>query len=244
MKIALFEGEDTRKDRRPMTIRHKLIAALLLAFPVAPVLPLLAQEPNPPAEQNQQLDPQSVPSEQPPAAAPQPGYDQPRPQPRPAPPARAGWHRFDEPDAVEHPVLPVNLTLPAGIWLNVRVDQSLSSDHNKAGDIWTATLTQPVIADGRVIAQRGQIVGAPVAEAQKTGHGHKESRLAVDLNQLTLADGRQVRIQSRLIEFHGPPVYRGREAAAVVTTVATGAAIGGAVGGGSGAGVGAAGGVV
>ena len=84
-----------------MTIRHKLIAALLLAFPVAPVLPLLAQEPNPPSEQNQQLDPQSPPSEQPPAAVQQPGYDQPRPQPRPAAPARGNWHRFDEPEAVE-----------------------------------------------------------------------------------------------------------------------------------------------
>ena len=227
-----------------MTIRHKLIAALLLAFPVAPVLPLLAQEPNPPAEQNQQLDPQSAPSEQPRVAAPQPGYDHPRPQSRPAQPARAGWHRFDEPDRVEHPALPMNMTLPAGTWLNVRVDQGLSSDHNKAGDVWTATLTQPLIVDGRVLARRGQIVGGTVAEAQKSGHGKKESRLALDLNQLTLADGRQVRIQSRLIEFHGPPVYRGREIAAVGTTVATGAAIGGAVGGGSGAGIGAAGGVV
>lgn len=227
-----------------MYIRHKLIAALLLAFPVAPVLPLVAQEPNPPAEQNQQLDPQSPPSEQSPAAAPQPGYDQPRPQPRPAPPARNGWHRFDEPDPVEHPALPMNLTLPAGAWLNVRVDQGLSSDHNKAGDIWTATLMQPVIVDGRVLAQRGQIVGGTVAEAQKAGHGKKDSRLALDLNQLTLADGRQVRVQSRLIEFHAPPAMRGREAAAVGTTVATGALVGGAVGGGSGAGIGAAGGVV
>ena len=55
-----------------MTIRHKLIAALLLAFPVAPVLPLLAQEPNPPAEQNQQLDPQSATSEQPARPTPPP----------------------------------------------------------------------------------------------------------------------------------------------------------------------------
>jgi len=83
----------------------------------------------------------------------------------------------------------MNLTLPAGTWLNVRVDQGLSSDHNKAGDVWTATLTQPLIVDGRVLARRGQIVGGTVAEAQKAGHGKKESRLALDLNQLTLADG-------------------------------------------------------
>jgi hypothetical protein len=231
-----------------MNIRHTLIATLLLAFPVAPVLPLLAQEPNPPAQQNQQLDPQSTPSEQPPLAAPQPGPQpnvaQPMLQPRPAPPARTGWHRFDEPDPVEHSALPMNLTLPAGTWLNVRLDQGLSSDHNKPGDIWTATLTQPLIVDGRILAQRGQIVGGTVVEAQKSGHGNKQSRLALDLNQLTLADGRQVHIQSRLIEFHAPPMNHGREAAAVLTTVGVGAAIGGAVGGGAGAGIGAAGGVV
>ena len=226
-----------------MNIRHNLIAALLLAFPVAPVLPLLAQEPTPPTEQNQQLEPQPNPPEEPPVAAPQYPVQQPLPQTRPAPPARSGWHRFDEPDVVEHPALPINMTLPAGAWLHIRIDQGLSSDHNKPGDIWTGTLTQPLIVDGRVLAHRGQTIGGAVADAQKSSHS-KPSRLGLDLNLLTLADGRQARIQSRLIEFHQPPTNKGREAAAVGTTIGAGAAIGGAVAGGAGAGVGAAAGVV
>ncbi len=226
-----------------MNIRQQLILTLMLAFPVAPVLPLLAQEPAPPAEQNQPSDLQPLPSEQPSAPAPQYGAPQPLPQAQPAPPARNGWHRFDEPDAVQHPALPVHLNLPAGAWLNIRIDQGLSSDHNNPGDVWTGTLTQPLIVDGRVLAHRGQTVGGTVADAQKSRHG-KPSRLGLDLNLLTLADGRQAHIQSRLIEFREPPTNKGREAAAVGTTIGVGAAIGGAVAGGPGAGIGAAAGVV
>jgi hypothetical protein len=65
----------------------------------------------------------------------------------------------------------------------------------------------------------------------------------LDLNELTLADGRQIPVKSRLMEFRGPTSW-GRDAVGVGTTVATGAAIGAAVNGGVGAGVGAAAGVV
>ena len=136
-----------------------------------------------------------------------------------------------------------NSPSPPGTWINLRVDQELSSDHNRPGDVWTATLTQPIIVNGRVVAQRGQTVGGVVAEAEKAGRAKGTSRLALDMNELMLADGRQIPIRSRLMEFRGT-TSKGRDAAAVGTTVATGAAIGAAVNGGVGAGVGAAAGVV
>ncbi len=36
------------------------------------------------------------------------------------------------------------------------VNEPLSSDHNVSGDTFTATLTQPLIANGYVVARRGQ----------------------------------------------------------------------------------------
>lgn len=228
-----------------MSIRHNSKFAFLLALPVAFALPALAQEGSYPAERQQ--EPPQAQSEGPYQGQPQGQYPQqyqPMPQQRaPITAQRGGWHRFDEPDALAHPALPLQLTIPPGTWINVRVDQPLSSDHNKPGDAWTATLTQPVIVNGRVVALRGQTVGGVVAEAQKAGRAKGTSRLGLDLNELTLADGRQIPVSSRLMEFRGGTSY-GRDAAAVGTTVATGAAIGAAVNGGVGAGVGAAAGVV
>src|SRR5262245_49420057 len=80
-----------------------------------------------------------------------------------------GWHRFGEQPPADSPSLPspLTLTLPAGSWISVRADQPLSSDYSRPGDGFTATLSQPLIADGRVVARRGQTVGGLVAVAEK-----------------------------------------------------------------------------
>lgn len=215
-----------------MTIRHSSKFSFLLALPVALCLPAYAQEVSAQPEQQEPVQEQVQEQMQPPPAH--------RP---PITAQRGGWHRFDEPDAVMRPALPLQLTIPAGTWINLRIDQELSSDHNRPGDVWMATLTQPVIVNGRVIAQRGQTVGGVVAEAEKAGRAKGTSRLGLDMNEMTLADGRQIPIRGRLMEFRGS-TSKGRDAVGVGATVATGAAIGAAVNGGVGAGVGAAAGVV
>jgi hypothetical protein len=138
---------------------------------------------------------------------------------------------------------PKHLTIPAGTWITVRVNEPLSSDHNKPGDAFFATLAQPIIVNGLVIAHRGQGVSGMVSEAQKAGRVSGLSKLGLELTEVGLADGGQAQVKTRLMERHGDTSY-GRDAAAIGTTVGTGAAIGAAVNGGVGAGVGAAAGVV
>jgi len=180
-----------------------------------------------------------------------------------SPPPSGGWRRFDpstssSPD-VQQPqdpgpqvrsrnqqAPPQNsrpLTVPVGTWITIRVNEPISSDHSQPGDIFTATLAQPLIAGGRIIARRGQTVSGVVSEAQKAGRVKGVSRLGLELTEIGLADGRQVQVKTRLMERRGDTSY-GRDAAAIGTTVGAGAAIGAAVNGGVGAGVGAAAGVV
>src|ERR1044071_6607427 len=52
--------------------------------------------------------------------------------------------------------VPSQVTLPAGTYVRVRVNDKLSSDKNQPGDFFTATLEQPLVANGVVVAQRGQ----------------------------------------------------------------------------------------
>ncbi len=172
--------------------------------------------------------------------------------------AQTGWRKFGEPATAAAPPLeqaqqadqagrpmpsPSALTVPAGTWITVRVDQPISTDHNQQGDPFTATLAQPLVVNGRVIARRGQTVAGVVAEAQKAGRVKGTSRLALQLTEMSLADGRQIPISSKLTQRRGETSV-GSDAAAIGTTTGVGAAIGAVADGGFGAGMGAIGGAV
>ena len=131
------------------------------------------------------------------------------------------------------------LTMRTGTTLTVRLNQPLSSDHNQLADVFSATLAQPVVVLGIVVAQRGQTVIGHVVEAKKAGLVKGVSRLGITLTNLTLVDGRNVPIQSQLLVRSGPTSV-GRDAAAIAGTTGLGAAIGAAANWGRGAAIGAA----
>ena len=137
------------------------------------------------------------------------------------------------------PVTSPPLTMRPGTILTVRPNEPLSSDHNQVGDVFSASLDQPVVVLGIVVAQRGQIVAGHVVEAKKAGRVHGVSRLGITLTDLSLVNGQTVPIQSQLLVLKGS-TPRGRDAAAIAGTAGVGAAIGAAVDGGTGAAVGAA----
>jgi hypothetical protein len=146
----------------------------------------------------------------------------------PAPPTQV-------PSMVVAPIL----TIPAGTFVTVRLMGGLSSDTNVQGDGFSATLEQPIVVDGWVVARRGQIAVGRVVSAQKAGRVKGVSSLGVALSDLPLVDGRQLPVESQLIQTSAGP-SKGRDAAAIAGTTGLGAAIGGAVDGGAGAGIGAA----
>ncbi len=133
---------------------------------------------------------------------------------------------------------PSQLMLPAGAWISVRVNQQLSSDHNLPGDFFLASLAQPLVVSGFVVARRGQTVGGRVAVAQKAGRRSGTSRLGFELTEISLVDGQQLPVVTQLMEYAGGASV-GEDAAVIATTTGMGAAIGAAVDGGRGAGIGA-----
>ena len=135
--------------------------------------------------------------------------------------------------------VPSQLTLPAGTWITASVDQKLSSDHNQAGDTFSMTLTQPLVANGFVVARRGQTTAGRVGEAVKAGRVKGTSRLALEVTELSLADGQVAPISTRLVQYSGG-TSNGRDATAIATATGVGAAIGAAADDGRGAGIGAA----
>jgi hypothetical protein len=160
----------------------------------------------------------------------------------------AGWRRMNQPQEPQAqgpppasrplPPLPPELTIPPGTYLTIRANQVLSSDHNQQGDAFSATLVKPVVVDGIVVADRGQVIQGRISEAQKAGRAQGTSRLGLELTDMTLVDGHQVPVHTQLVNRNGSTSV-GRDAATVGTTTALGAIIGAAAGLGKGAAIGA-----
>lgn len=201
-----------------------------LALAACLIAPALAQDqqqapPDQPAADQQQPPPGDA--APPPAEAPPPQGDVgPPPSSQAAPP-------------VNQPVAPATLTLPAGTVISVRVMQQLSSDRNQVGDRFSASLEQPLIANGWVVARRGQIATGRVVVADKGAHGGP-SKLGVQIIELTLVDGQILPVDTQFTQSSAP---RGRDTSRDVSTVATttviGTMIGAIAGGGTGAAIGA-----
>lgn len=136
-------------------------------------------------------------------------------------------------------MVPPILTIPAGTFVTIRLMGGLSSDNNQQGDGFSGTLEQPIVVDGWVVARRGQIAVGHVVSVQKAGRVKGVSSLGVALSDIPLVDGKQLPVQSQLIQTSAG-TSKGRDAAAIAGTTGLGAAIGGAVDGGTGAGIGAA----
>jgi len=134
--------------------------------------------------------------------------------------------------------LPETLTIPAGTVIQIRTSDWLSSDHNKKGDEFTATLAQPIVADGWVVMRRNQSIVGQVTDAVRAGRVKGVSKLQLELSRMTLVDGQLVPVQTTLLNASAG-TSNGRDAAAIGVTTGTGAAIGAAAAGGPGAAIGA-----
>jgi len=134
---------------------------------------------------------------------------------------------------------PKTVTIPAGTLLAVRIDQALSTDRNKAGDSFAASLDQPLVVDGMVIAERGARVEGRVTEADPGGRVSGLSQMALQLIRLNTSDGQKVNVSTESFTKQAAS-ERKKDAVKVGAAAGIGAAIGAIAGGGKGAAVGAA----
>ena len=200
----------------------KVVDSLSVSGESAPTSP-------PDVESSQPAPSQSA--DEPPQAADEPPQTADTP-PQPAPQT----HSFGS-DAQQQTV-PASLHLSSGTMISVRLNQGLSTNHNKSGDPFTATLEQPVVVNGWVVARRGQTIEGRILNSVKGGRIKGTSKLQIALTRLTLVNGQQLPIQTQLVQASGGTT-RGRDASAIGTTTGTGAVIGAIAGAGEGAAIGA-----
>ncbi len=141
--------------------------------------------------------------------------------------------------AAPSPPPPLQVVLKAGMLISARTTERLSSERNQAGDGFTATLEQPLVVDGWVIAERGAHLEGKVVGPQRTAGGKGSSDLAIVLTQLSTSDGQRIPIETETFEKHGQSATAGEDVTKVAVGAVIGAAIGAIAGGGKGAGIGA-----
>jgi hypothetical protein len=159
---------------------------------------------------------------------PQDNQDQQDPNQAPPPRGRRYPNRT-RPEAQPSGPVPANITIPTGKVIFARLNEPLSSDHNHPGDTFTATLDQPIVVDGWVVARRGETIVGTVTQAQKAGRVKGVSHLGLELTDITIVDGNQMPVKAEL--WNGSAgTSHGNDAAAIATSTGAGTIIGAGAG--------------
>jgi len=231
---AAAPAEPDRKPS-PMARRERREKPVRIAQARPPAQPQLTQPINRQRPVNDARQEPATPIQQ----SPQPETVQ-APVPAPAPAAPPVLAAPEPAPRVELPVVesPHSVTIQAGTVLNVRIGETLSTKHNQSGDTFLATLDQPLVVDGFVIAERGARLEGRVVESNPGGKVQGTAHLTVQLAKLNTSDGQHVSINTASYTRQAGS-SRGTDAAKIGAGAAIGAAIGAIAGGGKGAGIGA-----
>jgi hypothetical protein len=112
--------------------------------------------------------------------------------------------------------------------------ETLSTEHVSTGDTFQATLADPVIAGGFIIAERGARVSGRVTDAHRAGRFSGISSLELRLLDFTTSDGQRIPVSTDPWLKRGDSMTRSS-----VEKIGGGAALGAAIGAIAGGGVGA-----
>ncbi len=130
------------------------------------------------------------------------------------------------------------ITIPESSLFEVTLDETLASNRNHAGDLFAASLSQPIVLDGKTIIPAGAHVAGRVVDAKDAGRLHVPARLSVALSSVEV-DGKSYDIDTDTIRKTGQN-HNKRNLGFIGGGAAGGALIGGLAGGGKGALIGSA----
>jgi hypothetical protein len=103
-----------------------------------------------------------------------------------------------------------HVTLTTNRVLEVKLNQTLSSDRNRRGDSFTASVHDPSLPDGTIV--RGVVIGARPAGTDQPG------QLGLDFRTLELPNGKQVPISGTAIGLDDKNVRRTSDGRLVATS--------------------------
>jgi hypothetical protein len=130
------------------------------------------------------------------------------------------------------------VTIPSGTVLAVRLRQLISTDRQSVGDAFAATLDQPIVIDGFVIADKGSNVRGKVTSLDAPGRVKGRASISLELTEINTTDGQRADIHTDTYRNEAASGNKG-DVAKIGAGAVIGAVIGAIAGGGKGAAIGA-----
>jgi len=84
----------------------------------------------------------------------------------------------------------VNVSVPAGTSLAIRINQHISVKTSRAGDTFSGEVVEPVEVNGNIVIPKGTPVGGRIDEAHRRGHFKGRSILELRLTSMELNGNR------------------------------------------------------
>jgi len=128
--------------------------------------------------------------------------------------------------------------IPAGTKLRIALIDAVSSDKNRAGDHFAASLAEPVVIDGRIVLSKGTKVRGRVVDAKGSGRVKGRASIGLKLTEIVFKGGKQMDIATKLYTAVAKSTTK-RDTAIIGGGAGVGAVIGAIAGGGKGAAIGA-----
>ncbi len=130
------------------------------------------------------------------------------------------------------------IDVPEGTAIAVTLDQAINTDVNRTGESFEATVSEPVVVNGKTVIPKGATVAGTIVEAKESGRlkGVAVLRLALDVVEV---DGKEYEIKTSAVSLRGDS-HTKRNTAMIGGGAGAGAVIGAIAGGGKGAAIGAA----
>ena len=165
-------------------------------------------------------------------------------QMQPPPPPASSQAAYQTPVEVEHPKPApkpreaATVTIPAGTLVPVRLNEAISSEKKVSNDPFTAVLSEQLVVNGFVIAERGARAEGRLVDVTRAGKVKGVAHLALELTSFISSDGQRVKVQTAMYEKDGPSSVK-KDVGKVAVGAGVGAILGGIFGGGKGAAIGA-----
>jgi hypothetical protein len=124
------------------------------------------------------------------------------------------------------------VTVPEGTALHVRLDNALSTNQNRPGDQFTATVSDPVVLNGKTVIPEGATATGRVEDVHESGRLEGIARIRLNLTSVEVA-GKSYNIETTDAARRGGN-HKKRNWYSIGGGAAGGALIGGLAGGGKG----------
>jgi hypothetical protein len=129
------------------------------------------------------------------------------------------------------------ITIPAGTVIPVRMIDSISSDHNQAGQTFRGSLNAPVRVNNQTVLPKGATAYVKLVDVRSAGNIKGRSELMLQLDRVATAGG-TYSVHSGVVAVKGPSQTKKTAKSAGVGAL-VGGGVGALFGGGKGAAIGA-----